>query len=87
MKNNFSFSFKLDPGALINYVHSFTADLDPDKFYLDHPGKELYTSDKTTPENNIFIYGLRISVGRQSFVKEVYQFKTKSKGKTFANFR
>lgn len=74
-----------DPGALINYVHSFTADLDPDKFYLDHPGKELYTSDKTTPENNIFIYGLRISVGRQSFVKEVYQFKTKSKEYSSSN--
>jgi hypothetical protein len=65
-----------------SHVYNITADLDPDKFYLNHPGKELYTSDKTTPENNVFIFGVRISVGNQSLVKEVYQFKTKSKGTT-----
>lgn len=66
---------------MMSYVCSVTVDLDPDQFYCDHAGKELYTSDKTTPENNIFIFQIQISIGNQSFMKEIYRFQTRSKGR------
>ena len=70
---------------MMSYVCSMAVDLDPDQFYCDYPGKELYTSDKTTPENNIFIFQIQISIGNQSFMKEVYRFQTKSKGRRSYN--
>lgn len=77
MSDTFQFIFSPDPKAL-SYVSNITADLDPDQFYVDHPVKELYTSDKNTSENNIFIFGIRISVRNECFVKEVYKFQTRS---------
>ena len=65
---------------MMSYVCRIEVDLDPDQFYCDYAGKELYTSDKTTPENNIFIFQIQISIGSQSLKKEVYRFQTKSKG-------
>ncbi|XP_028391312.1 uncharacterized protein LOC114516131 [Dendronephthya gigantea] len=62
-----------------SYIYKIEANLDPDEFYNENPGKELYTSDKTTPANNIFNFGINICVGRRSFAKDVYRFKTKSK--------
>lgn len=63
----------------VSYCYYFKTDLDPDQFYDDNPGKELYTSDKTCSENNVFVFDAHVHVDGQMAKKEIYRFRTKSK--------
>ena len=63
------------------YVYSVTANLDPEEFYNRNVGKELYMSDQSSPDNNIFVFRIQISIENQCYWKDVYRFRTKTKGK------
>lgn len=63
----------------VNYCYCFKTNLDPDQFYDENPGKELYTSDRSSPENNVFVFNVCVSVDGKGIKQEIYRFKTKSK--------
>lgn len=62
-----------------HHCYYFRTNLDPDEFYKENPGKELYTSDKSSPDNNIFLFKICVHLDERAMKQEVYCFRTRSK--------